>query len=296
MDVFAISDLHVGFEDNRRALQGVRARPDAGLILAGDIGETVEQLAFTLDTLLPRFRQLVWCPGNHELWRVSRNCAVGQAKYEQLVALCRSRGVLTPEDDYQIWEVDNERVLIAPLFLLYDYTFRPDQVPVERAVEWAAQSGIRCADEELLDPHPFSSRAAWCAARCDATEARLERAVAASGLRTILINHFPLKQRLAQLPAVPRFQVWCGTRRTENWHTRFNAAVAISGHLHIRSTRWLDACRFEEVSLGYPGRQWRVGRGLDAYLRPITTSAEGRARQESLGRVGSWSEWMRQRA
>ena len=53
MDLFAIDDLHVGFADNRRALQNVRARRDAALILAGDIGETTDHLADTLDTLLP---------------------------------------------------------------------------------------------------------------------------------------------------------------------------------------------------------------------------------------------------
>jgi hypothetical protein len=54
---------------------------------------------------------------------------------------------------------------------------------------------------------------------------------------------------------MPRFSIWCGTRRTEDWHLRFNAAVVASGHLHIRSTSYRDGVRFEEVSLGYP-RQW----------------------------------------
>jgi predicted phosphodiesterase len=277
MDLFAISDLHVGFADNQRALQSVRARPNAALVLAGDIGETTDHLADTLDTLLPRFKKLVWCPGNHELWRVGPGDERGQAKYEKLVAICQSRGVLTPEDEYPVWEIAGERCLIAPMFLLYDYTFRPDHIPPEHAVQWAAESGIRCADEELLEPYPYASRAAWCAARCDATERRLEQAFRAAAVRTILINHYPLKQCLARLPAIPRFQIWCGTRRTEDWHTRFNAAVAISGHLHIRNTRWLDNCRFEEVSLGYPGRQWHVSRGIDAYLRQIVPTRESAA-------------------
>ncbi len=269
MEVFAISDLHVGFEANRRALQSLRSRPDAALILAGDIGETSDQLATTLDSLLPRFRKLMWCPGNHELWQTGASEPRGQAKYEQLVEVCRTRGVVTPEDDYPVWNVSGERFLVAPLFLLYDYTFRPDHVPVEHAVAWAAQSGVRCADEELLHATPYPTREAWCEARCRLTEIRLERAQRATGLRTILVNHYPLKRCLAQLPAIPRFQIWCGTRRTEDWHTRFRAAVAVSGHLHIRSTRVIDGCRFEEVSLGYPARQWREARGLDHYLRPI---------------------------
>jgi hypothetical protein len=165
--------------------------------------------------------------------------------------------------------VGGEPFLIVPMFLLYDYSFRPDHVPEQDAVTWAAETGVVCADEELLDPHPYPSRAAWCAARCAWTEQRIERAQRDTQLRTILINHFPLKRCLAQLPAIPRFQIWCGTRRTEDWHLRFRAAVTISGHLHWRTTRVLDGCRFEEVSLGYPGRQWCEAQGIDHYLRPI---------------------------
>ena len=73
----------------------------------------------------------------------------------------------------------------------------------------------------------------------------------------VLINHFPLRQDLVRLSTIPRFSLWCGTRYTENWHTRFRAAVVISGHLHRPATDWRDGVRFEEVSLGYP-REWGV--------------------------------------
>ncbi|HET7500845.1 MAG TPA: hypothetical protein VFK02_07575, partial [Kofleriaceae bacterium] len=86
--------------------------------------------------------------------------------------------------------------------------------------------------------------------------------------RTILINHFPLRRELARLPAIPRFSLWCGTRRTETWHLDFRAHAVISGHLHIRSTRWIDGVRFEEVSLGYP-RQRAGDRAIEHYLREI---------------------------
>lgn len=277
MKLFAISDIHVGFADNWRALQslgaghGMHDGHDLALILAGDIGETAEQLAQTLDLLSPRFQRLVWCPGNHDLWQAGADQPKGQAKYEQLVRVCQERGVLTPEDTYPVWEVDGERFLIAPMFLLYDYTFAPDDIGTEaQAVAWAAESGIRCADERHLHPDPYESRVDWCNARCRSTAQRLEASLAAEPtLRSILINHFPLRRELARLPAIPRFQIWCGTRQTEDWHRRFRAAVVISGHLHIRSSQLIDGVPFEEVSLGYPGRQWDTTRSIDTYLRPI---------------------------
>ncbi|MEM9487488.1 MAG: metallophosphoesterase [Myxococcota bacterium] len=286
MKLYAISDLHVGFPDNRAALDQVPPHPLDWLILAGDIGETEDHLAATLDALGPRFRQLIWCPGNHELWTTRLGEAAGQDKYERLVELCRERGVLTPEDDYPVWQGEGGPHLIAPMFLLYDYTFRPESIPVAEAVEWAAESGIRCADEDLLQPDPYPSRQAWCHARVAITEARLTAALSVHRCPSILINHFPLKRSLARLPAIPRFQIWCGTQLTENWHTRFRAAAVVTGHLHIRSTQWIDGVRFEEVSLGYPDRQWRRDRGIAGYLRPILPHPAGaQARLTAPGRT-----------
>jgi Calcineurin-like phosphoesterase len=269
--LWAISDLHLGHAANRRALSEVRAHPDDWLVLAGDIGETVVHLEMALEALAPRFARLLWVPGNHELWTSDGGLA-GEAKYDRLVALCRARGVLTPEDPFVRWpgSSDEAPVVLAPLFLLYDYTFTPDDVPAERAVAWAAEAGIVCADEMRLDPSPYPSRSAWCAARCEITRARLSRLPADA--RTVLINHFPMRQDHAVLRRIPRFSVWCGTRSTHDWHVRFRAVAVVSGHLHIRSTRHLDGVRFEEVSLGYPS-QWDQGRGVESYLREILGDA-----------------------
>jgi hypothetical protein len=67
---------------------------------------------------------------------------------------------------------------------------------------------------------------------------------------------------------LPRFSIWCGTRRTEDWHLRFRVIAAVYGHLHIRNSQHRDGVRFEEVSLGYP-RHWRAERGMASYLRQI---------------------------
>jgi calcineurin-like phosphoesterase family protein len=268
MKLYAMSDLHVGLEANRRALGSLGDHRDDWLALAGDLGETLEDVEAVLQATAPRFAQVIFLPGNHELWTLPREVPAlrGVAKYDALVALCRAHGVLTPEDPYPVWPGDGPRCVIAPLFLLYDYSFRPAGVSRERALEWAAESGQVCTDEAVLHPDPFPSREAWCAARCDATEARL--AAIDPSYRTVLINHFPLRYDLAQLPLSPRFTLWCGTRRTNDWHTRFRAIAVASGHLHIPSTRYRDRVRFEEVSVGYP-RQWAHERGLEPKLREI---------------------------
>ena len=267
MKLWAVSDLHVRHPENRAALERAPARPNDWMILGGDLGETEEHLTFTLDTLGPKYQRLVWVPGNHELY--AQGASRGEVKYQRLITLCRERGVLTPEDPYPVWNGEGGPVLLAPLFLLYDYSFRPPEVPAARAIAWAREEGLICTDEWLLDPAPYPSRAAWCEARVALTQARLEARLEGlpPDLPTVLINHYPLREELVRLKRIPRFSIWCGTKATEDWHRRFRASVVVSGHLHLPRTDFVDGVRFEEVSFGYPKQ------------RPAWVTLEGCIRQ-----------------
>jgi 3',5'-cyclic AMP phosphodiesterase CpdA len=241
--------------------------PRDWLIVAGDVGESPDHLERALAALVPRFARVIWTPGNHDLWCPpgAADRTRGQARYEELVAICRRFDALTPEDAYVEWPSEPS-TFIVPLFLLFDYSFRPAEVPPERALAWARETGVVCGDEQMLDPRPWPSRAAWCHARAAAAAARLD--ALPPGSRTVLINHWPLRYDLARPPRVPRFSIWCGTTITEDWPQRYRARVVISGHLHLRTTLWRLGVRFEEVSLGYP-RDWHATRGIDWYLRDI---------------------------
>lgn len=268
MKLWAISDLHVDHGGNGVALDALPARPDDWLIAAGDVADSHAGLVRGLKALTERFAQVIWVPGNHELWTLPKDpdAPRGVAHYEHLVGACRDLGVLTPEDPWPVWPGDGPPTVIAPVFTLYDYTFVPDGVRPEQAPEWAREDGIVAADERLLHPDPFPSRIAWCHARVAATEARL--AAVPAGHRVVLVNHWPLRRDLVRLYAVPRYAPWCGTVLTEDWHVRFPIHCVVSGHLHMRATDWRDGVRFEEVALGYP-RHWRHEAGVEGYLREI---------------------------
>jgi len=274
LKLWAISDLHVGYRRNLLAVGELPDHPEDWLILCGDIGDSLEQLELALRLLATKFAQLIWVPGNHELWTVPRKTGLrGLARYEALIALCRRHGVLTPEDPFPVWEGEGGPHLLAPLFVLYDYSFRPDEIPVDRAVAWAREGDVLCTDEVLLDPAPHTRIGDWCDERVEESERRLEAELAEKPHPAVLIAHFPLRQEHAVLPRIPRFMVWCGTRRTHDWHRRFEASIVVSGHLHIPCTRYVDGVRFEEVSLGYP-EQWEArhaqrGWRLEDHLRQI---------------------------
>ncbi len=257
-NLLAISDLHIGYPENREIVAQLRPETDRDwLLVAGDIGEMSEDVEWALRTLSSNFAQVVWAPGNHELW-TPRDDALelrGVARYQHYVELCRSLGVLTPQDPYATWEGPGGPAVIAPLFLLYDYTFRVDPAhTMEQALAAAHDKGVVCTDEFLLHPEPYPSRQAWCEARLLETEPRL--AALDPAVPAVLVNHYPLVRDPMQILHYPEFALWCGTERTADWHRRFNVAAMVYGHLHIPRTTWYDGVRFEEVSVGYP-REWR---------------------------------------
>lgn len=256
--LLAVSDLHLSYEENRQWLDRLRPGTDEDwLLVAGDVAERTTDIVSALDVLSRRFVKVVWVPGNHELWTVEEDPVRlrGEARYRHLVDVCRSLGVVTPEDPYPVWPGPDGPVAVAPLFLLYDYTFRPEGAATkEQALERAYEAGVVCSDEFRLFPDPYTDRESWCRARVDETERRLSALDA--GTATVLVNHWPLVREPTRVLWYPEFALWCGTERTADWHVRFRAAAVVYGHLHIPRTTVHDGVRFEEVSVGYP-REWR---------------------------------------
>ncbi|WP_432985529.1 metallophosphoesterase family protein [Dactylosporangium sp. CA-233914] len=272
--LLAISDLHVGYAENRALVERMRpTHDDDWLIVAGDVAEVFADVVWALGTLSERFAKVIWAPGNHELWTPPKDPeqSRGVARYERLVGACRELGVLTPEDSYAVWQ---DRLAIAPLFVLYDYSFWPaGAASTEQALAMAHKAGIVGTDEALLHPDPYPGRAEWSRARAELTEERLAKIDGP----TVLVNHFPIVREPTDVLWYPEFALWCGTTRTRDWPTRFNAEVVVYGHLHIPRTTWHDGIRHEEVSVGYP-REWSKRPTPPGRLRPILSTVDGSGR------------------
>jgi 3',5'-cyclic AMP phosphodiesterase CpdA len=272
--LLAVSDLHVGYEENRRLLAGLRpTSPGDWLLVAGDVGERIADIEWALGLFAERFARVVWVPGNHELWTHGSDPLDlrGEERYQELVARCRRLGVLTPEDPYEVFTGPEGPVRVAPLFLLYDYSFRPPGTrSTEQGLAYAHRTGIVCSDEYLLHPDPYPSREEWCRARVATTERRLADCL--PGPPLVLVNHYPLVREPTRVLRHPEFAQWCGTEATADWHRRFPVAAVVYGHLHIPRTTWHDGVRFEEVSLGYPRerRVWMRPRRVPRQVLPAT--------------------------
>ncbi len=286
--LLAISDLHVGYAENRALVERMYPESDDDwLLVAGDVAETVADIRWALETLSGRFRKVIWTPGNHELWTHPKDTVTlrGVARYEHLVALCRELGVTTPEDPYAVWQGAGGPVAVAPLFLLYDYSYLPEGCATkEEGLAYARGTGVVCTDEHVLHPDPYPSREAWCRARVAETERRLAEIPAE--LPTVLVNHYPLDRHPTDVLRYPEFAMWCGTRLTADWHLRHRVTAMVYGHLHIPRTTVLDDVRFEEVSVGYP-REWRgrPGRpGTPRRILPMEVKTSDRGVTPGLGR------------
>ncbi|WP_406504080.1 metallophosphoesterase [Streptomyces sp. NBC_00212] len=258
-NLLAVSDLHVVHAENRTLVDSLRPASDGDwLIVAGDIGEKFDDVAWALRLLAGRFAKVIWTPGNHELWTHPQDpCTLrGEARYGHLVALCRDLGIATPE------------------LRMAQHLRRPtDQGPV--VDQDGPQRGVehRQTPLALRDALPAPCRAAgvWVGVEevlVGADDARVVRDAKRLGRRggtgraeRVVVEGEERGHRHRSVGALPDrvgiLAQWCGTELTADWHLRFRAAAVIYGHLHIPRVTHYDGVCFKEVSVGYP-REWRV--------------------------------------
>ena len=91
------------------------------LVLAGDVSDDLQILEQVLRLLRERFAQVLFVPGNHDLWVRSGDHDCSLEKYQAVNTLCHKLGVIT--DVYQAGSLS-----LVPLLGWYDFSFgEPDK-------------------------------------------------------------------------------------------------------------------------------------------------------------------------
>lgn len=236
MKIFALSDLHVDFPANRSWVEAMPAyahREDL-LVVAGDVSDSMDLMAWCFETLASRFAKVLFVPGNHELWVLGDPPAIdSMAKFWRVRALAHSRGVVTGVLRYG-------RVSIVPLMSWYDGSFgTPSALLTDRWMDYRA-----CRWVGNLAAHDICSEFL-----------RMNEAVLDVRNDTVIsVSHFVPRADL--LPATSEVTQLLlpvmGSRRLEAQVRRLNPAIHVYGHSHRRARVQADGITYVNAALGYP--------------------------------------------
>jgi predicted phosphodiesterase len=248
MRIFAISDLHTDFRENRLLVQRLAGRDYTRdvLVVAGDVADRLETLRETLVFLRGLFREVWFVPGNHELW-VRGDTRDSLEKFAAVLDLCARAGVRTgPGRAEGHW--------IVPLFSWYDEAFdRHDEGVREELEAWSDFYFCRW-------PREVESPAEHFAALNGRWLRRYEGPV-------LTFSHFVPRPEL--VPAVRHLTFKglpkvAGSEIIERQLREAGSTVHVYGHTHLMDDRVIDGVRYVQNWL-HPLRN----EGPDAPLKLI---------------------------
>ncbi len=236
MRVFAISDLHTDFKENRLVVEHL---PDNTfnedvLIVAGDIADSLEIIEHTLALLRSKFRQICYVPGNHELW-VRDGAYDSIEKLRRVLEMCRRIDVETnPVKIDGLW--------LVPLLSWYEPEFdSDDDRDLEELEGWADfyfckwPADVSDVCQQFLDMNKPNIR-------------RFDGPV-------ISFSHFLPRRDLLPSREYLRFKNLpkvSGSARLEDQIRALKSIVHVFGHSHINTDRVIDGVRYINNALLYP--------------------------------------------
>lgn len=118
MKVYTVSDIHVDHRDNLKKISDISQTTYQNdiLILAGDISYKIEMISHIFELFKERFREVLYVPGNHDLWVRDDTARDSIDKFNQIIALAGDKGVLMHPAHFG-------SLSIIPLLGWYDYSF-----------------------------------------------------------------------------------------------------------------------------------------------------------------------------
>jgi len=254
MRVFALSDVHVDYDENARWVSQLSTSDyrDDLLILAGDLTDRLPLLETALRAFATRFRRVVFVPGNHELW-VVRDGRDGDSleKFETVRAVAAQCGVITGP-------LREGGVAVRPFQGWYDDSFGLPSDSLR--MMWSDYRACRWPEDFDAD-----HIAAHFDALNDIDEGFADDASERDAPMRISCSHFLPRAEL--LPAFVPDSVRLllpvlGSSRIEARLRRWGAPLHVYGHSHLNRDVTLDGVRYVNNAFGYPGETRIAARAL----------------------------------
>lgn len=242
MRVFAVSDLHVDYAQNRawvHDLSRVDYQQDV-LLTAGDLSHEPERVTDAMTALRRRFARVLFVPGNHDLWVRSTDPYDSLERHAALRDTLRDLGV--DQDPFVLRGTE-----FVPLLGWYDFSFgtpgtRLKQVWMDfRRCRWP--SGWEPADIDRafseLNSKPIGA---------DSTVKR-----------RVTVSHFLPRPDVLPMPAImsygwilPVLGSWRLEQQLRSWARDQTPQIHIYGHSHVRVDRVLNGIRYINNARGTP--------------------------------------------
>jgi predicted phosphodiesterase len=248
MRVFALSDIHVDYDENARWVSNLSLAEYQNdiLILAGDVTDTKRLFDWCLRTLVKRFKKVVFVPGNHDLWviREEDRSKNSLQKFEEVCAMVESSGASM--------QTFRERgVSIVPLLTWYDYSFgRPTEELKSIWLDYHAcrwPSGF--TEKDIVEHFAAlnNKQANWP----DDTVITYSHFLP----RIDLMPGFIPKAKKVLYPVL-------GSTQLERQLRRLNPKIHVYGHSHVNRHVKIDGVSYINNAFGYPSETWITSKRL----------------------------------
>lgn len=118
MRVFALSDVHIDYQENRLWLEGLSNHDYQQdiLILAGDLSDRIELIDNCFKSLSAKFYRVLFVAGNHDLWVLRDKVDDSVEKFHLVNKVAQDHGI-----GLDLFE--HKGVIFAPFLSWYDYSF-----------------------------------------------------------------------------------------------------------------------------------------------------------------------------
>lgn len=236
MRVFALSDIHIDYQENKYWLFNLSSIDfqDDILILAGDVTDRLQLLNRCFLKLSAIFRKVLFIPGNHDLWVIRDRLFSSIHKYFKICEIARDCGILM--QPYHVGPLS-----IVPLLGWYDFSFGfPSSQLIETWMDFR-----NCVWSEDLNMFVV----------CDFFLEKNTSALKTINHTVISFSHFLPRIDLIPsfIPASLRYlNPVMGSTLIEKQIRKLRPQIHIFGHRHFNYNTYIDGIRYINNAFGYP--------------------------------------------